>query len=135
MTDNDLLERIYAQMHQPIPTTAKAQPSTGFTNKQTTNDTAAPGSTQDTPYTPAPVHTEQLHSANLANSPRNDDIDPTTLIQAVIEHRQIHQLTQEQLATELGINVRTLRDWEQGRRQPKGPSQALLRLFITSARS
>ncbi len=37
-------------------------------------------------------------------------------------------LTQEQFATAMGISVHTLRNWEQGRRQPEGPAIALLRI-------
>ncbi|MEZ4266913.1 MAG: helix-turn-helix domain-containing protein [Myxococcota bacterium] len=37
-------------------------------------------------------------------------------------------LTQVQFAAALGISVRTLQGWEQGRRQPEGPSVALLRI-------
>ena len=35
-------------------------------------------------------------------------------------------LTQEQFAALLGIRVRTLRNWEQGRRVPEGPARVLL---------
>ena len=35
-------------------------------------------------------------------------------------------LTQEQFAALLGISVRTLRNWEQGRRVPEGPARVLL---------
>jgi len=37
-------------------------------------------------------------------------------------------MTQEQFACALGIGVRTLRNWEQGRRSPEGPALALLRI-------
>ena len=37
-------------------------------------------------------------------------------------------LTQEQFATLLGISVRTLRNWEQGRRVPEGPARVLLQV-------
>jgi DNA-binding transcriptional regulator YiaG len=37
-------------------------------------------------------------------------------------------LTQEQFATAMWISVHTLRNWEQGRRQPEGPAIALLRI-------
>ena len=35
-------------------------------------------------------------------------------------------LTQEQFAHLCGVSVATLRNWEQGRRRPRGPSLALL---------
>jgi putative transcriptional regulator len=37
-------------------------------------------------------------------------------------------LTQEQFAELCGVSVATLRNWEQGRRRPAGPSRALLTL-------
>ena len=40
--------------------------------------------------------------------------------------RQGYHLTQIQFAAMLGISVRTLRNWEQGRRVPEGPARVLL---------
>jgi DNA-binding transcriptional regulator YiaG len=37
-------------------------------------------------------------------------------------------LTQTEFARAIGISVHTLRNWEQGRRQPEGPAIALLRI-------
>jgi len=37
-------------------------------------------------------------------------------------------LSQEAFAGLLGVSVRTLQDWEQGRRSPQGPALALLRI-------
>lgn len=37
-------------------------------------------------------------------------------------------LTQEQFAALMGISVRTLRNWEQGRRTPEGPARVLLQV-------
>ena len=46
-----------------------------------------------------------------------------------IKHiREGYDLTQEQFAAMLGISVRTLRNWEQGRRVPEGPAMVLLRV-------
>jgi putative transcriptional regulator len=46
-----------------------------------------------------------------------------------IKHiREGYNLTQEQFAAMLGISVRTLRNWEQGRRVPEGPAMVLLRV-------
>jgi putative transcriptional regulator len=42
--------------------------------------------------------------------------------------REGYNLTQEQFAAMLGISVRTLRNWEQGRRVPEGPAMVLLRV-------
>lgn len=43
--------------------------------------------------------------------------------------RQIREklkLTQQQFAAMMGISVRTLQNWEQGRRAPEGPARMLL---------
>jgi DNA-binding transcriptional regulator YiaG len=42
--------------------------------------------------------------------------------------RRFVGLTQEEFARAVGISVHTLRNWEQGRRQPEGPAIALLRI-------
>jgi putative transcriptional regulator len=42
--------------------------------------------------------------------------------------REKYNLTQEQFASLLGISVRTLHNWEQGRRVPEGPAMVLLRV-------
>jgi DNA-binding transcriptional regulator YiaG len=40
--------------------------------------------------------------------------------------RRTGGLTQEKLAAIMGVSVRTLQGWEQGRRRPSGPARALL---------
>lgn len=42
--------------------------------------------------------------------------------------RRFVGLSQAQFAAAMGISVHTLRNWEQGRRQPDGPAIALLRI-------
>jgi len=42
------------------------------------------------------------------------------------EIRQKLQLTQNQFASLMNISIHTLRNWEQGRRQPEGPAKVLL---------
>lgn len=42
--------------------------------------------------------------------------------------RERYNLTQAQFAAMLGISVRTLSNWEQGRRVPEGPAMVLLRV-------
>jgi putative transcriptional regulator len=37
-------------------------------------------------------------------------------------------LSQREFAVLLGVSVATLRNWEQGRRRPRGPARALLRV-------
>ena len=42
--------------------------------------------------------------------------------------REGYGLTQAEFAAMLGISVRTLRNWEQGRRVPEGPAMVLLQV-------
>jgi len=42
--------------------------------------------------------------------------------------RRTAKLSQEKFADLLGISVGTLRNWEQGRREPDGPAQRLLQV-------
>ncbi|MGH8397674.1 MAG: helix-turn-helix domain-containing protein [Gammaproteobacteria bacterium] len=42
--------------------------------------------------------------------------------------RERLDLSQSAFATLLGVSLRTLQDWEQGRRKPTGPAYALLRV-------
>ena len=38
------------------------------------------------------------------------------------------ELSQASFASLMGVSVRTIQDWEQGRRSPKGPAKSLLRV-------
>ena len=42
--------------------------------------------------------------------------------------RATYRLSQDEFATLLGISVKTLRNWEQGRRMPEGPARVLLQV-------
>lgn len=44
----------------------------------------------------------------------------------VAEIREKSGLSQSEFASVMGISVRTLQDWEQGRRTPQGPARSLL---------
>ena len=46
----------------------------------------------------------------------------------VVEARQNTGLSQTRFATLLGVSVRTLQDWEQGRRQPSKAALSLIRI-------
>jgi DNA-binding transcriptional regulator YiaG len=46
----------------------------------------------------------------------------------VAAFRSMMGMSQTEFAASLGINLGTLRNWEQGRRNPEGPAIALLRL-------
>jgi len=54
---------------------------------------------------------------------------------AVGEIRAEYGLSQSKFAALLGISVRTLQNWEQGRRQPQGPARVLLRVAARHPRA
>lgn len=72
----------------------------------------------ETPLAQQPAMT--LHAAPMLAS------EAATRIKAM---RARSQLTQTQLACRLGVPVETIRNWEQGKRLPRGPARALLRLI------
>jgi putative transcriptional regulator len=45
---------------------------------------------------------------------------------AVRDLRRRARLTQTEFAAKLGVPVETIRNWEQGKRMPRGPARALL---------
>jgi putative transcriptional regulator len=44
------------------------------------------------------------------------------------EIRKKLQLSQSAFAALMGVSLRTVQDWEQGRRKPRGPAKSLLRI-------
>lgn len=52
-------------------------------------------------------------------------------ISDVIEARHKTGLSQQQFANILNISKRTLQDWEQGRREPSGAAQSLIRIALS----
>jgi putative transcriptional regulator len=49
-------------------------------------------------------------------------------VSPVVEVRNRIGLSQAKFAALLGVSVRTLQEWEQGRRQPSGAAKTLLRV-------
>ena len=72
-------------------------------------------------------------SAGAAGGPRADGDRSTRGSGAAeaIEARSRTGLSQEEFARLLGVSVRTLQDWEQGRREPTGAARMLLRVACT----
>lgn len=58
----------------------------------------------------------QLKTTTLA------DPSPAQIIRKKLE------LSQASFAGLMGVSIRTIQDWEQGRRSPKGPAKSLLRV-------
>jgi putative transcriptional regulator len=52
----------------------------------------------------------------------------------VKEVRSVTGLSQEKFARIIDVQVGTLRNWEQGRREPTGPAKALLRAIRNDAK-
>ncbi len=52
----------------------------------------------------------------------------TVVYSPIIAAREHSGLSQAQFALLLGVSVRTLQEWEQGRRQPSGAAKTLLRV-------
>jgi putative transcriptional regulator len=50
---------------------------------------------------------------------------------SIPEIRQRYKLSQSKFATLLGVNVSTLRKWEQGQRNPTGPARKLLKIALS----
>ena len=50
----------------------------------------------------------------------------------VRELRRRAQLTQLEFAARIGVPVETIRNWEQGKRMPRGPARALLSVIARS---
>lgn len=46
----------------------------------------------------------------------------------VAQARVVSKLSQAQFAALMGVSVRTLQEWEQGRREPSGAAKTLLRV-------
>jgi putative transcriptional regulator len=71
---------------------------------------------QEFPLVPAMRHAASATFAadELASSPGVRDL------------RRRARLTQQEFAERLGVPVETIRNWEQGKRMPRGPARALL---------
>jgi putative transcriptional regulator len=52
--------------------------------------------------------------------------EPAAPLPAVRDLRRRARLTQLEFAARLGVPVETIRNWEQGKRMPRGPARALL---------
>ena len=70
------------------------------------------------------------HEAPLA--PNISDNRPNDALPAVRELRLRAKLTQAQFAARLGVPLETIRNWEQGKRSPRGPARALLAVIAHS---
>ena len=49
--------------------------------------------------------------------------------------REAVKISQSQFAKLIGVNLRTLQNWEQNRTQPTGPAKALLKIVASNPRA
>ena len=93
---------------------------------------------QEFPLAPAMPGLEPAMSepvpAMPAASPTAPDVTSreTPPLPAVRDLRRRAQLTQLEFAARLGVPVETIRNWEQGKRAPRGPARALLAVIAHS---
>jgi putative transcriptional regulator len=72
-------------------------------------------------------------AADLLQSVQEMKAGKTEVVSSLaIEARQRTGLSQSQFAALLGVSVRTLQGWEQGRKQPSGAARTLLTIARTN---
>ncbi len=82
---------------------------------------------QEFPLVPAmPRHAPAISETAPAATP----VEAVT--PAVRDLRRRARLTQLEFAARLGVPVETIRNWEQGKRAPRGPARALLAVIAHS---
>jgi putative transcriptional regulator len=71
---------------------------------------------------------ERLIDAPLPNAPLKQAAagDDATYARAI---RARSRLTQAEFASRIGVPIETVRNWEQGKRSPRGPARALLKVI------
>ena len=66
---------------------------------------------------------------------KRGEVGRVITIPAVSETRARAGLSQSEFARLLGVSVRTLQEWEQGRRAPSGPARMLLAIAHKNPRA
>jgi putative transcriptional regulator len=93
---------------------------------------------QEFPLAPAMPGLEPAMSEPVPAMPAASHTAPdvtsgeTPPLPAVRDLRRRAQLTQLEFAARLGVPVETIRNWEQGKRAPRGPARALLAVIAHS---
>lgn len=74
---------------------------------------------------PAPIEADHriLAPSIQPGRPPQTDADYARRVRAQV------RLTQAEFAARIGVPIETVRNWEQGKRQPRGPARALLKLL------
>jgi putative transcriptional regulator len=75
---------------------------------------------------PLADHERHLEAPSIApDRPRQVPIDASYARHV----RSQARLTQAEFASRIGVPIETVRNWEQGKRSPRGPARALLKLL------
>ncbi len=75
-------------------------------------------------------------AADLLQSVREMKAGKVHLVTSpVVEARRNTGLSQSEFAALLGVSIRTLQGWEQGRKQPSGAARTLLAIAATNPRA
>ena len=69
---------------------------------------------------------QEFPLAPAVAAPVTSSLPPPVAPPAVRDLRRRARLTQQEFASRLGVPVETIRNWEQGKRMPRGPARALL---------
>lgn len=69
---------------------------------------------------------QSVREYKAGNFARSTVVTPNDALQARVRM----SLSQSQFAKLLGVSVRTLQEWEQGRKKPTGAAQTLLRIAV-----
>ena len=62
---------------------------------------------------------------------RGEDLPHRRTVLGAIDVKALRErigLTQAEFSRMIGVSIKTLQNWEQGRREPEGPAKALLRV-------
>jgi putative transcriptional regulator len=86
---------------------------------------------QEFPLAPAMLEPAPARPAASPTAP-DATSGETQPLPAVRDLRRRAQLTQLEFAARLGVPVETIRNWEQGKRAPRGPARALLAVIAHS---
>ena len=73
---------------------------------------------------------QSVREYKSGNFARKTFISPESLATDATRARARMALSQLQFAKLLGVSVRTLQEWEQGRKKPTGAAQTLLRVAV-----
>jgi putative transcriptional regulator len=87
------------------------------------------GSERELPPAPDPHRVVTDAPSISPDRPPQVEIVPLTDAAYARGVRSATKLTQAEFAARIGVPIETVRNWEQGKRTPRGPARALLKLI------